>query len=96
MKLENFDYFINRRKKTIQVKKVFIFSFGLLFKKSSPPLLFTLKKKKRFSIFSVFCKPFRAIWLDENRHATKIIDIKTWRWRIQGKGKYLLEIPIRK
>jgi hypothetical protein len=93
MVLKEFIYFINGKKKTIRVKKVSIFSPGLLFRRSSTPLLFTLKRKKKFSIFSIFCRPFTAIWLDEDKNAIKILKIKDWRWNIPGEGKYLLEVP---
>ncbi len=93
MRLKKFTYFVKGKKKTIEVKHVSTFSSGLLFRKSSPPLLFTLKKLKKFSIFSLFCKPFKAIWLDEKRNVIKSLDVKTWKFNIPGKGKYLLEIP---
>ncbi len=93
MVLKEITYFINGKKKKIKVKKVNPFSSGLLFRKKSPPLLFTLPKEIRFPITSIFCKPFKAIWLDKNMKATQIIDVKTWKWKIPGKGKYLLEIP---
>lgn len=95
MKLQKFTYIINKKKKTIQSKPVSIFSTGLMFRKNSPPLLFTLKKQKRFTIFSHFCKPFKAIWLNEKKQAVKIANIKNWKF-ISGKGKYLLEIPLNK
>jgi uncharacterized membrane protein (UPF0127 family) len=68
---------------------------GLMFKSSSPPLLFTFKKEKTLSIHSLFCKPFKAVWLDEKFQATKVLEVKTWKLNISGKGKYLLEIPIK-
>ncbi len=65
-----------------------------MFQKNSPPLLFSQQKNKYFPIISLFCKPFKAIWLDEKMRATKIIDVKSWKWWISGSGKYLLEIPM--
>lgn len=94
MVLEKFIYTHDGKKKVVQVKKVSVFSPGLLFRKSSPPLLFSLKKQKDFSIFSIFCKPFRAIWLDDKMRATKVVDVKKWKFNIRGNGKYLLEIPL--
>jgi len=88
--------FINNRKHVIDVKlcKSILSKFrGLMFKKNSPPLLFAFSKEKTLSIHSFFCKPFTAIWLDQNFHATKIAKIKTSRFNISGRGKYLLEIP---
>lgn len=94
MALEKITYYIKGKKKSIYVKKVSPLSTGLLFRKKSPPLLFRWKKEKTFSIFSLFCRPFTAIWLDKNMKATKIVEVKTWRLNILGRGKYLLEIPI--
>ena len=93
MVLKKFIYFSKGKKKTLMVKPVSTFSTGLLFKKTSPPLLFTLRKSKKFSIFSIFCKPFKAIWLDEKKHVIKFLVVKNWKFNIPGEGKYLLEIP---
>ena len=93
MVLESFVYYVGKKKKTIQVKRVSVFSFGLLFKTNSPALLWEMRKEKKFSIFSYFCPKFRAIWLDKNKKTTKIVDVKTWKMKISGRGKYLLEIP---
>src|SRR3989344_7799487 len=94
MVLEKITYFVGKKKRTINVKKVSVFSTGLLFRKNSPALLFSLKTKRIFSIFSIFCKPFTAICLDEKMRTTKIVDVKTWKFKISGKGMHLLEIPI--
>jgi uncharacterized membrane protein (UPF0127 family) len=67
-----------------------------MFKKSSPPLLFVFGKEQNLSIHSLFCKPFTAIWLDQNKKITKIVDGKPWRLNYSGRGKYLLEIPFKK
>ena len=97
MKLKTITYYIEGKKKTIEVKlcdtptKKFM---GLMFKKNSSPLLFIFNKNKKLSIHSFFCKPFRAIWLDEKMHSTKFIDVKKWKPNFSGKGKYLLEIPV--
>jgi len=93
MDSEKVTYFIKGKKKEIMARKVSPFSSGLLFKKNSPALLFTFGREKKFSIFSVFCKPFKAIWLDKNMNATRTVDVKKWKWKISGEGKYLLEIP---
>ena len=95
MALKTIEYFIEGKKRKLQVKvcdtilKKFL---GLMFKKNSPPLLFIFKKTKVFSIHSLFCKPFKAIWLDDKMHATKVIYVKNLRFNISGRGKYLLEI----
>jgi len=93
MKLTNFTYTIKGKTKKIKVKPVTTFSTGLMFHSNSPPLLFKLNKERKFSIHSFFCKPFTAIWLNEKKQATKVEYVKTWKPKITGKGKYLLEIP---
>jgi len=89
-------YYIKNKKFSIKAKPLTTIlqkTTGLMFKKNSPPLLFIFNKNKTLSIHSLFCKPFKAIWLDDKMHATKIIDVKNWKLNISGKGKYLLEIP---
>ena len=97
MTLKKITYFTDdKKKKTINVKicdTLLKKSLGLIFKKNSPPLLFIFNKNKTLSIHSFFCKPFKAIWLDDKMHTTKIYDINSWKLNISGKGKYLLEIP---
>ena len=96
MVLKEFEYYDDREKRKINVKickSIWSKFLGLMFRKNSCPLLFVFNKDKKLSIHSLFCKPFRAIWLNKNKKATKIIDVKTWRLKISGKGKYLLEIP---
>ena len=39
---------------------------GLMFKKNSKPLLFVFKNYKKRAIHSFFCKPFIAIWFNNN------------------------------
>jgi uncharacterized membrane protein (UPF0127 family) len=96
MVLKTISYFVEGKKKKIKVKvcdtpvkKI----SGLMFKERSPPLLFIFKKNKNLSMHSFFCKPFKAIWLDDKMHSTKIMDINNWKLNISGKGRYLLEIP---
>ncbi len=89
-------YYIKNKKFSIKAKLLTTIlqkATGLMFKKNSPPLLFIFNKNKTLSIHSLFCKPFKAIWLDDKMHATKMIDVKNWKLNISGKGKYLLEIP---
>ena len=97
MALKQITYYINNKKKTIKVKPLTTIiqkGTGLMFKKNSPPLLFVFNKNKTLSIHSLFCKPFRAIWLDENMKSTKVANIKEPKLNISGRGKYLLEIPL--
>ncbi len=96
MALKSITYFIEGEKKKIKVKicsTILEKASGLMFKKNSPPLLFVFNKNKIIQIHSFFCKPFKAIWLDDEMHATKIIDVDNWKLNISGKGKFLLEIP---
>ena len=95
MALKTIIYFIDGKKKKIQVKicdTIFKKFLGLMFRKNSPPLLFVFNREKKLSIHSLFCKPFIAIWLDDKMHATQVLEINNWRTDIVGKGKYLLEI----
>jgi len=67
---------------------------GLMFKKNSPPLLFSFQKPTKLSIHSFFCKPFIAIWFLGNQ-IVDIKAIKTNQLSIKPKEKFdkLLEIP---
>lgn len=97
MKLTTITYTHNGKKKSVKAKvqKNFLQKgTGLMFKKNSPPLLFKFKKEKNLVITSLFCPPFKAIWLDKDMKATKVQTIKTWKFHISGYGKYLLEIPL--
>ncbi|MGC9309189.1 MAG: hypothetical protein ACP5D2_00655 [Candidatus Nanoarchaeia archaeon] len=67
---------------------------GLMFKSNSKPLLFIFNKEKKITIHSLFCKPFKAIWLDDRKRVVKEEVIDKWRLYIGGRGKYLLEIPL--
>jgi uncharacterized membrane protein (UPF0127 family) len=96
MVLKNITYKIKNKPHKIKAKPLTTIiqkARGLMFKNNSSPLLFVFNKNKTLSIHSFFCKPFRAIWLDEKMQATKIVDVKNWKLNISGKGKYLLEIP---
>ena len=97
MKLKKINYYIDGKKKTIKAKILTSIpskALGLMFQSKSPPLLFVSKKYQWNPITSLFCKPFIAIWLDDKMHATKVIEVKTWKLNISGYGKYLLEIPL--
>lgn len=67
---------------------------GLMFRKKSPPLLFIFNKESTLSIHSLFCIPFKAIWLDDKKQVTKTEIVVSPRLHISGRGKYLLEIPL--
>lgn len=97
MVLKKISYVDDGKRKSIEVKtcdSVLDKFFGLMFKKSSPPLLFVFNKQKRLSIHSLFCKPFIALWLDDKMNVTKKQKISNFGLNFSGNGKYLLEIPI--
>ena len=89
-----FKYLSHGEIKVIDVKKVSLFSTGLMFKRKSKPLLFDLGKEKFFSITSIFCKPFRVILLDKNCKKKKSFDVLRQRMRIPCYGRYLIEVPL--
>lgn len=97
MAMKKIIYYIDGKKKTVSAKVVrypLEKALGLMFQKNPQPLFFTSNKINWNPITSYFCKPFKAIWLDDKFHATKVIDVKTWKFNISGYGKYLLEIPL--
>jgi uncharacterized membrane protein (UPF0127 family) len=95
--LKSFSYLEGKDKKTIKVEvcdSIWKKFSGLMFRKNSKPLLFSFNKNKRLTIHSFFCKPFKAIWIDDKFLITKEEHVKNWRIYISGSGKYLLEIPL--
>lgn len=67
---------------------------GLMFRKESKSLLFVFGSKNRRAIHSFFCKPFYAIWFDDN----EIVDerlVENWKFIVRPKKGFnkLLEIP---
>jgi uncharacterized membrane protein (UPF0127 family) len=95
--MELITYFVNGKKKTTKAKVLtnpLQKTIGLMFQKNPKPLFFTSNIQTYNPITSIFCKPFTAIWLDKNMHATKILKIKKWKLHIPGNGKHLLEIPM--
>lgn len=91
----SFDYQRNKIDLDVEeCRNVFQKMQGLMFRRKSKPLLFVFKNRKIRAIHSFFCKPFIAIWFDENR----IVDsklVKSWRVSVKPKKKFdkLLEIP---
>lgn len=95
VKLKKFTFYEEGKEKEISVKQVSQFSTGLMFRRKSPPLLFDFGRfRNNLSIFSLFCKPFEALWLDEEKRVIKRLKITKWKWWIPGEGRYLLEIPL--
>jgi uncharacterized membrane protein (UPF0127 family) len=96
MKLQNFTYYSKNKKIKIKIEvcdTIWKKFSGLMFRKNSPPLLFVFNRNQNLTIHSFFCKPFKAIWLDDKKRITQEKDIYNWRLHFSGKGKYLLEIP---
>ena len=96
MVLKKITYQIKNKPHTIKAKPLTTIlkkTRGLMFKSNSPPLLFIFNKTKTLSIHSIFCKPFKAIWLDDKMQTTRVANVNSWKLNISGKGKYLLEIP---
>jgi len=68
---------------------------GLMFRKNPGPLFFVFKKPTLQPIHSFFCKPFKAIWLNNG----KIVDekiVKPYKLSVKPKSPYthLVEIPL--
>lgn len=96
------DIKINYKGKRILIKNLivcdnFFSKFrGLMFRQEIKPLIFIFNKPVKDSIHSFFVfKPFRAIWILNN----KVIDdkiIKPWSFYIKPKGFFdtLLELPL--
>jgi len=71
---------------------------GLMFKpKNTEALLFEFSKPISIKIHSLFCKPFLAIWLDENNKIieVKIID-KIGTYKPKKQFSKILEVPLNK
>ncbi len=69
---------------------------GLMFRKDSNSLLFLFKKETRQPIHSLFCKPFKALWMRDG----KIIDeknVRPFKLSVIPKEKFteLVEIPLK-
>jgi len=97
MVVKDFTFKIKSEEFTIKVKPcntILSKTTGLMFRKNSPPLLFTFKKPTNQPIHSFFCLPFIAIWFLENK-VTELRHIKPNQLSIKPKQKFtrLLEIP---
>lgn len=96
MALRKITYTVGKKKYSVEAEicdTILKKASGLMFRRESPPLLFVFNKNKELSIHSLFCKPFRAIWLDDKMRATQVTDVEAWKLNISGDGKYLLELP---
>ncbi|MBD3252774.1 hypothetical protein GF386_03525 [Candidatus Pacearchaeota archaeon] len=91
-----FSFKFRKRKFQMNVKvckDVLSKTSGLMFKKNSPCLLFVFRKKGP-AIHSFFCKPFIAIWFNDNE-IVHVRLIEGWKFSIKPKKEFnkLLEIP---
>lgn len=68
---------------------------GLMFRRKPRPLLFTFDKPTKQPIHSFFCKPFLALWLNENKIIEQKI-VQPFCLFVHPKQPftYLLEIPL--
>lgn len=97
MVLGKFVYYQKEKTKTLKVEvcsTLWEKFRGLMFRKNSPPLLFVFDKNKKLTIHSFFCKPFKAIWLDDKKRVTQEKLVFPWRISVSGFGKYLIEVPL--
>jgi len=87
---QNKDYEVEVR----ECRDVFSQMIGLMFGFQKKPLLFVFKKTRKRAIHSFFCKPFIAIWFD-NEKIVGIELVRPWRISVKPKEKFdkLLEIP---
>lgn len=91
MVLKKFVYYEGSKKKEIVVKPVSLFSTGLMFRKKSPPLLFTLPNKEIF-FTSLFCRTFFILVINEEKKLVKRIKVSSWKFKIPIKARYVIEI----
>jgi len=90
-------YFVDGKRKIIKARvcKSFWSKFsGLMFRRRPMPLLFVFRREMNLSIHSLFCRPFKAIWLDDKMRSTRVVEVKGWKFNISGRGRYLLEVPV--
>lgn len=68
---------------------------GLMFRTKSENLLFEFRKPTRQRIHSLFCKPFRAIWLLDGEVIDEKI-VKPFSFSVKSKQEFnqLIEIPL--
>jgi uncharacterized membrane protein (UPF0127 family) len=71
---------------------------GLMIFKNKALLLFNSNKKRKTKIHSFFCKPFLAIYTNDENKIQEIKKINSWKLSISPKNKFnkLIEIPTNK
>lgn len=95
LKLEKFSFYLDGKKKEIQVKRcedLFSKILGIMFQKNPVPHLFVFEKEKNLAIHSFFCVLFIGIWLDKQKKTLAVEKISPFNPYISRRGMYLLEI----
>lgn len=72
---------------------------GLMFgDENSEALIFIFNKPTKTPIHSLFCPEFIAVWLDDKNRVVEVKKVKSWRWSVKPRKKFvnLVEIPINK
>lgn len=71
---------------------------GLMFRPQNfkIPLVFIFKKKGKYSIHSLFCRKFLAVWISDGKILKRKV-VKPWKFCILPQRKFdtLIEIPLR-
>jgi len=92
-----FSFKFKNRKFKIEVREcrsLFSQATGLMFRRKSPCLLFVFKKRGG-AIHSFFCRPFIAIWFEDDELIdAKLIDELVFSVRPGKKFNKLLEVPV--
>lgn len=95
MVLSKFYFYSGKKRVSLVVKEcksLWSKFSGLMFRKKGPALIFIFNREKMLTIHSFFCKPFVAIWLDNQKRITKIEKVPSWKCSVSGFGRYLLEV----
>ena len=102
-KLEKVGFKFKGKKIEVEARGCNLFTdvIGLMFsrRENASALLFHFSKPVSMRIHSMFVFfPFVAVWLDENNEVIQIKTIKSWKFGIRPKKKFvkLIEIPINK
>lgn len=100
--MEKVGFSYKKRKIVLEVKEcssLWSKFMGLMFRtKNTAPLIFIFNKPTKTPIHSLFCQEFIAVWLDDKNRVVGVKKVKSWRWSVKPKKKFvnLVEIPINK
>lgn len=66
-----------------------------MFRKNPKPLFFVFKKPTQQAIHSFFCRPFKAVWMNDGEIVEEKI-VKPYRFSVKPKKEFthLAEIPL--